>query len=194
MFQMNKYYIMKRYPPAFNLPLPMKKQGNIYGFTLIEICIVLAIIGMITASGVTFFTRTYRLWLQNSSQIEIQQEARLAMDEMTKFLRQAESPAGAGSVTISQEAGEAVNSKIQFFLSGGTTVQYYLKSNRIYRRRGNPATAVESVVARNVSQITFAKENPQGGADDYCIHIISMTLQKSDRSFVMGAYVHLRNP
>ncbi len=64
----------------------MEKQK---GFTLIEMMIVVALLGILGYGIVTFFTNTFRTWWQTSQQIDAQQKARIAMDEMTRFIRQA---------------------------------------------------------------------------------------------------------
>lgn len=166
------------------------------GFTLIEICIAVAILGIVIAGGAVFFTKIYSLWLDNADQIEIQQNARIAMDEMSKYIRQASSPTVTNSVFIDRYDGtESVSSLIRFHLIDWTTIQYYQRDGKLYRSRANPGeAALETEVSDNLDEVYFAKENPQGAADDYCIHVSTLTLEKDNQSVTLRGYIHLKNP
>ncbi len=177
------------------------RNDSLRGFTLIEICIVVAIMGMIIAGGAVFFIKIYDLWLKNSDQIEIQQNARLSMDEMSKYIRQASSPTitlsdMTDSVLISQYSGsETASSLIRFHLIDWTTIQYYQKEGKLFRSRASPGgTSLETEITDNLKELYFIKENPQGTADDYCIHISTLTLEKEDKSVTLRGYIHLKNP
>jgi prepilin-type N-terminal cleavage/methylation domain-containing protein len=176
---------------------PAKNRKNFpSGFTLIEICVVLVILGIIIVGAANFFTRMYDLWLDNSSQTDIEQNARIAMDEMTKYIRQASSPAVTNSVVIDRyDAGEPNTSLIRFHLLDSSTIQYYQHNNRLYRNWQRPGgSAVEAKMTDNLTDLHFIKENAQGIADDYSIHIATLTLQKGSQTVTLRGYVHIKNP
>ena len=179
----------------------IRKKKILTGFTLVEICIVVAIMGMIIAGGAVFFIKIYDLWLKNSDQIEIQQQARISMDEMSKYIRQASSPTitlsdTTDSVLISQYNGsEPASSLIRFHLIDWTTIQYYQKEGKLFRSRANPGeTSLETEITANLKEIYFIKKNPQGVVDDYCINISTFTLEKGDKTVTLRGYIHLKNP
>ncbi|MFH1783615.1 MAG: prepilin-type N-terminal cleavage/methylation domain-containing protein [bacterium] len=180
---------------------PFKIHKKSLGFTLVEICVAIAILGFVIAAGAVFFTNIYSLWLDNSDQIEVQQNARIAMDEMSKYIRQASSPTitlsdMTDSVLISRyDATEPLESLIRFHLLDWTTIQFFQMDGKLYRRRDNPdGSTMETEITDNLSQLYFIKENPQGMADDYCIYVATFTLQRDEQAVSLQGYIHLKNP
>ena len=57
------------------------------GFSLIEMMIVVAILGIIILGLVTFFTGGTKSWVAGQSQLEAQRNARQAMDQMVREIR-----------------------------------------------------------------------------------------------------------
>ncbi len=105
----------------------MEKQK---GFTLIELALVIALLGILGYAIVTFFTNTYRTWWQTSQQIDAQQKARAAVDEMTRFIRQAR-PVTA--IVVGEQAGEDENTMISFTRIDGRQFQYYKSGDSLKR-------------------------------------------------------------
>jgi prepilin-type N-terminal cleavage/methylation domain-containing protein len=105
----------------------MEKQK---GFTLIELAIVIALLGILGYAIVTFFTNTYRTWWQTSQQIDAQQKARAAMDEMTRCIRQAR-PVTA--LVVGEQAGEDFDTMITFTHIDGRQFQYYKSGDSLIR-------------------------------------------------------------
>ena len=60
------------------------------GFSLIEMMVVIAILGIIVLGLVTFFTGGARSWVAGQSQLEAQRNARQAMDRMVREIREGE--------------------------------------------------------------------------------------------------------
>lgn len=65
------------------------KKANIKGFSLIELMVVVVILGLIVLGLVTFFTGGVRSWIAGHSQLEAQRNARQAMDQMVRQIREA---------------------------------------------------------------------------------------------------------
>jgi len=114
----------------------MEKQK---GFTLIELAIVIALMAILGYGIMKFFTNTYRTWWQSSQQIDAQQKARAAMDEMTRFIRQARPVTG---ITVSQQGGEDPNTWIIFTHIDGRQIQYYKSGDSLKRVVGGVTTEV----------------------------------------------------
>ena len=77
---------------------------NQKGFTLIEMMVVVAILGVIVLGLVTFFTGGAKSWVSGQYQLTAQRNARQAMDRMVREIREGNNfviGAGNDSVTIS---------------------------------------------------------------------------------------------
>jgi len=105
----------------------MEKQK---GFTLIEMMIVVALLAVLGYGIVTFFRNTFRVWWQTSQQIDAQQKARVAMDEMTRFIRQAKPVT---EIVVSYGGGEDPNTWIIFTHIDGRKIQYYKSGDSLKR-------------------------------------------------------------
>jgi len=66
-----------------------RKIKNQKGFSLIELMVVVAVLGLIVLGLVTFFTGGVRSWITGQSQLQAQREARQAMDRMVREIREA---------------------------------------------------------------------------------------------------------
>ena len=62
---------------------------NQKGFSLIEMMVVVAILGVIVLGLVTFFTGGTKTWVSGQSQLTAQRNARQAMDRMAREIREA---------------------------------------------------------------------------------------------------------
>jgi len=123
------------------------------GFTLIELMIVVALLGILGYGISKFFTNTFKIWWQATQQIDVQQKGRLAMDEMTKFIRQA-SPVT--TIVVGQQAGEDPNTMISFSHIDGRQISYY-KSGDSLKRVVNLTTS--DLIPENLISIYFVPDS-----------------------------------
>ena len=65
------------------------KNINKKGFSLIELMVTVVILGLIVLGLVTFFTGGARSWIAGHSQLEAQRNARQAIDQMVRQIREA---------------------------------------------------------------------------------------------------------
>ena len=89
------------------------------GFTLAELLVVTAIIGMVMAGIFTLQLQGQQVYLYGSNRVETQQNVRVALDLMTRDLRSAQSIttiASAQDITFVDENGDP----IRYNLSGTT--------------------------------------------------------------------------
>ena len=91
------------------------------GVTITELMVAVGVLGIIAAVSAVMFTRGFRSWRQNYAQMEVQGDARKALDLIERNLRQA----SASTVVISQETGQPVYSKISFTTVKNRDMEFY---------------------------------------------------------------------
>lgn len=143
----------------------MEKQK---GFTLIEMMIVVALLGILGYGVVTFFTNTFRTWWQTSQQIDAQQKARVAMDEMTRFIRQARPVV---NIVVGQQAGEPANTMITFPHIDGRQISYYQSGDSLKRVVNGTTT---DVIPEDLVSISFVLDDPISPTQ---VDILNLTVQ-----------------
>ena len=143
-------------------------MGKQRGFTLIELMVVVALLGILGYGIVQFFTGTFRVWWQTTQQIDAQQKARVAMDEMTKFIRQASPVTG---IVIGQQAGEDPNTMITFPHINGRQFQYYQFGDSLKRVVDGVTT---DVIPENLVSISFVIDDP---ISPTYVDILNLTVQ-----------------
>ena len=73
---------------------------NQKGFSLIEMMVVVVILGLIVLGLVTFFTGGAKSWVAGQSQLEAQRNARQAIDQMVREIREGESVTSGTTTSI----------------------------------------------------------------------------------------------
>ncbi len=122
----------------------MKKNA---GVTLIELMIVIALFSIVGMMGLTFFRQTFQSWNLSRDAADVQSDSRLALDEMSMYIRQA------STVTIPSPG--AVADEIVFKISKSTIdwshsdleISYFKTSDSIHRRMKG---AVSTLVSEGV--------------------------------------------
>lgn len=143
----------------------MKKQR---GFTLIELMIVVALLGILGYGIMKFFSNTFRVWWQTSQQIEAQQKARVAMDEMTRFIRQARPVA---DIVVGEQAGEDPNTMITFTHIDERQISYFQFGDSLRRVVDGVTT---DVIPEDLVSISFVLDNPISPTQ---VDILNLTVQ-----------------
>ncbi|MBI4635489.1 MAG: prepilin-type N-terminal cleavage/methylation domain-containing protein [Candidatus Rokubacteria bacterium] len=102
---------------------------NERGFTLAELLVSCAVLGLVLAGIVTLQQQGMTAYLMGSARVEVQQNARLALDIMTRELR------SALSVTPDAACNNATNgaTTITFSDQNGTAVTYALSTTNLQR-------------------------------------------------------------
>lgn len=120
------------------------------GYTLVELMLVVAIVGIIFSIAPQLMIQMTRFFRQNRARIEIQREARTALDLINRNLRQAK----ATSIVIDQIAGEPPYSRITFtrLVAGGTAnMKFYQEGNFLYMVRDSTVP-----ISRNLRYLGFS--------------------------------------
>ncbi len=154
------------------------ERGNLFrgGFTFIEVILSVALLGFIAVSIYGVLSVGDMTWRTEMSLMGIQQEVRLAIDGMSRELRQAE--------TISDPDG---GSTISFTIPNvSENISYYLSNSQIIRE--HPAGTTK-ILAKDISSLSFDKSSNEV--------TISLTAVKTARGrslqFALTQKVRLRN-
>lgn len=141
------------------------------GYTLVEVMIVVAIIGIMALIGPRLFLGLTRYFRMNSARHEIQRDSRNVLEIINRNLRQAES----GSLAVSQQTGQPPYSKISFdkFITTSTarSMSFYQSGETLYQVDNGSTRAL----CGNLRYIAFSYPR----TDDATIISISLTLEKA---------------
>jgi prepilin-type N-terminal cleavage/methylation domain-containing protein len=139
---------------------------NRHGFSLIELMMVIAIIGLLAVIGPQIFTQTTKFFILSKTKLALQEEARATMYLMTREIRQAQS----NTIIIDQVAGQPYYSRIRFTKIQGTAVTITQNGSNISITEGTNT----SILAKDLAYMAFSFPE----SDDMTIISVSMTLQQ----------------
>jgi prepilin-type N-terminal cleavage/methylation domain-containing protein len=109
---------------------------NQRGFTLAELLVAAAVTGLVMAGVFVVQRGGQQAYLLGSNRVETQQNARVALDLMTRELRSAQ------SVTTIASCTNDVCTDLTFVDQNGQTVQYALAGTTLNRTVGGTTTAL----------------------------------------------------
>ncbi len=139
---------------------------------MIEMMIVVGIMGVVMLAAPRTFTKVYRFTQLLIARVEIQKNARGALANINRDLRQAQSD----SIVIDSVPGQPPHSRITFNKynsAGGTvSVSYYQRGLQLFQARGGSAG---KMIANNLRYIAFTYPR----TDDDTIISISLTFEKA---------------
>lgn len=135
------------------------------GFTLIEIMITVAILGIVITSGTEIFTQIRRFFWMSNTKVEIQREARAVMSTITRRLRQSYY----STIVIDQVPSQPNYSRISFNDIDGNYIRYYQNGSTLYAVDNGTTT-----LTKNLRYLAFAIPR----TDDISILSVSFTLEK----------------
>lgn len=118
------------------------------GFTLVEILVSVAIMSFIVAGIFAVFYVGETTWHQDMGLVDLQQAARLAMDGMTREIRQSKSESPSRVMSISAD-----KSGITFYIPGySDPIIYSLGNNQVVRE--HPIN-ITKILANNAGSLSF---------------------------------------
>mgnify|MGYP000853782472 FL=1 len=93
------------------------------GFTLVETMVALTIFAIVVTAVLTVYLQGYAGYLKNNQKIEVQEDLRIALNRISRDLRQAN-----GDLKIFEQDGslssDGVGTGISFLIASGETVTY----------------------------------------------------------------------
>jgi len=160
----------------------MRRNKN-KGMTLIETIIVVAVSFAIMYGVVKIFKNIFEIYWTSSDTIALQQKARTALNEMTRFIRQSSAPV----TNIDPGIGETKD-YIQFvYIKDASTtknMKYYKSDRKLLREvDGETSTLIDDYL----TSIYFTH------ISSYVVKIQTMTLSKRDETFTFNKTIYIRN-
>lgn len=139
------------------------------GYTLAEVMVVVAILGILSNVGARLFLNTNRFFIMTNAKTELQTQARGIMYIVGRNLHQAQS----ATIVIDRlNSSQPFYSRISFQkIQGGSTVSYYQQGTNFVQAIGTNIT----VLSKDIQYLSFTFPR----SDDMTIVSVSMTLQKS---------------
>jgi uncharacterized protein (TIGR02599 family) len=144
----------------------MVKKKHQNGFTLVEMMMTVAILGIIAMVGPEIIVQTIRFYQLHEAKIEIQRDARACLDLIDRFLRQAQS----ATVVVDQATNQPPYSRVTFTTIQGQGMSFYQSGNTLYQ-----VAQSTTVISENVQYIAFTYPR----TDDPTIISVALTMQKS---------------
>lgn len=146
----------------------VKRTRRNGGYSLTEMMLVVAILGILSTVGPLLITQTNKFFLMTTTKADLQKEARAAMYVINRALRQAQS----NSITIDRlAAGQPFYSRITFTKIQGTTMSFHQNGNQLIMTQGTNI----KILTKNVRYLAF--NFPR--SEDLTIVSIGMTLEKA---------------
>ncbi|OGR96646.1 MAG: hypothetical protein A2V88_02005 [Elusimicrobia bacterium RBG_16_66_12] len=146
----------------------VKPPGRRGGYTLTEMLMVVAIIGILATVGARILVQVNRYFIMTSTRAELQREARALMYVINRNLRQGTT----ASVIIDRaNTSQPFYSRLTFTKIQGTTIRYYQSGTSLIQQVGTQ----NRTLTKNLKYLalTFPR------SDDLSIVSVSVTLEKS---------------
>lgn len=136
------------------------------GYSVTELMIVVAIIGILASVGGRVMLQVNRYFIMTNTRTDLQREARDLMAVINRNLRQAQ----ASSITIDTVPGQPFYSRLTFTKVQGTTMSFYLSGTSLIQKVGSKTR----ILTKNIKHLAFTLPR----SDDLSIISVSVTLEK----------------
>ncbi len=136
------------------------------GYSLTEMMLVVAIIGILSTVGARVMLQVNRYFLMTNTRTDLQREARSVMYIINRNLRQAQS----SSIMIDTVPGQPFYSRLTFTKIQGTTMTFYLSGMNLIQVVGTK----NRILTKNIKHLAFTFPR----SDDLSIVSVSVTLEK----------------
>lgn len=159
----------------------VKIKRFLTGFTFAETMVSTLIFSILAIAILSVLTIGQKAWHSDTGKVELQQQARLAMDGMTREVRESSSSG------ITQPADGLNSARLDFSVAEAAgTISYYLENNQLIREY--PA-GTEKILANDVETVDFSLSG-----DVLTIELdLGKTVYGADLNFSLKEQVRLRN-
>jgi prepilin-type N-terminal cleavage/methylation domain-containing protein len=146
----------------------MVKLRSRSGYTLAEVLVTVAILGIVAGMGANMLLQINRYFIMSRSRLELQREARAIMYVVTRSLRQGQS----STIVIDRlSASQPFYSRITFTKEQGTTMRFQQNGANLEQIVGTNTR----ILSKNLRYMAFTFPR----SDDMGIVSVSMTLQQT---------------
>jgi len=146
----------------------MVRHRRTSGYSLMEVMMVVAILGIISSVGASLMLQTNRFFIFTRTRLDLQREARSTMYVMTRELRQAQS----NSIIMDRlSASQPFYSRITFTKIGGAAMTFQQNGNQLEQIVGTK----KMILSRNLRYLAFTFPR----SDDLTIVSVSVTLEEA---------------
>jgi prepilin-type N-terminal cleavage/methylation domain-containing protein len=145
----------------------MSKLRSRRGYTMTEMMMVVAIVGILASVGPTLLIGMQNFFLMTSARYEVQRDARATLDTVNRYLRQAVS----STMVIDTPASQGPYSRIRFKHVDGRYMEFRQSGNELIQVIDNRT----STVTKNLAYIAFTFPR----TDDPSIVSVSITMSKN---------------
>ena len=145
----------------------MIQRSRRRGYTLTEMLIAVAIVGIVASLGGVLMVRLQTFYLNTVARNDIQRDARNALDFLNRQLRQAVST----TIVIDTPSNQGYCSRISFTSIDGRSMMFYQSGNQLI----SVIDTTQSVLSKNLYYLAFSfpySSNPT-------IINVSMTMSKN---------------
>lgn len=140
------------------------KKGK--GYTITELMLTVAIIGMIAGTSAPILINVVNFWRQTTARNEIERDVRVSLDMINRMLRQAQS----ATVSIDRlSTSQPPYSRVRFTTEGNQTVGFYQEGDKLKMTMGTTT----SILSKRLGFIAFTYPR----TDDISIMSVAMTMQ-----------------
>lgn len=136
------------------------------GYTLTEMLMVVAIIGILATVGSRVMLQVNRFFIMTNTRLELQREARAIMYVINRNLRQS----SAASVVVDRAASQPFYSRLTFTKIQGTTMTFAQSGTNLVQTVG----ARTRILTKNVKYVSFTFPR----SDDLSVISVAITLEK----------------
>jgi prepilin-type N-terminal cleavage/methylation domain-containing protein len=117
------------------------------GYSLVELMLVVAILGVISSVGPLLMNQLQNFFLMSDARTEIERDARASLDIINRELRQAKS----STIILDAKSGNPPYSRIRFTHVNGNGMSFYQDGAKLMMTNGTD----QNILTKNLVYIAF---------------------------------------
>jgi len=191
-----KPFFIPRLPEDKAFTLPLRARA---GYTLVEALLTISILGLVMVAMIPFIRTVHTAWNLGDRKTELQQNARVGLEMMSRFIRQAKRitgiPSSGSGNFVKFRTGQVVNN---IFLEDAQTIIFYhnipgsayyignvglIKVNDLVMRTIDiSGTVNNALLAKSLTNFKIDYKDAQGGvaSEPYRVNSLDISMSLSD--------------